>query len=193
MSEVMALLASAIIAGASLASTSIVQISQTMNTDRNITIEIVNYSERYTLTNPRTYTYSGYCHHPPQPTIKQKTKEVCCFSKTAHTACGSVGVLTYQILSDAQDCVGELALMYSVPYDYNLYENTFALGIFESGFPCDEDLYNQMYYKSGPFIRGNGTGSSITHSDKDAVVKGTMSSAGQAVMCVEFDDKLSNI
>ncbi|KAL7873625.1 hypothetical protein AOLI_G00126960 [Acnodon oligacanthus] len=115
--------AAAAIAGASLFGTSVEQISRSIDTWRNVTIEITNYSNKFTLTNPRTYTYSGYCYHPPQPTIGKMMKEACSFSKTPHTACGSVGVLTYQIISNEGKHAGELAIMFSVPYDYNQFEN----------------------------------------------------------------------
>ncbi|KAL6478447.1 hypothetical protein MHYP_G00142820 [Metynnis hypsauchen] len=129
------------------------QISQGIKTNRNVTIQITNRSNTTTLTNPRTYTFSGCCHHPPQPTIPQKTQEICSFSKISYTACGAVGVLTYQILQN-EEHVGELAIMFSVPFDYNLYKNWFALGIFEADIPCDSNLFKRMYYDvDGPFTR----------------------------------------
>ncbi|KAL6478453.1 hypothetical protein MHYP_G00142880 [Metynnis hypsauchen] len=178
--------ASAIIAGVSLSGTSVEQISQSINTGRNVTIEITNYSNKFTLTTPRTYTHSGYCYHPPQPTIGKMMREACSFSKTPHTACGSVGVLTYQIRSNAGKHVGELAIMFSVPYDYNQYENMFALGIYAPNKACDKNLYSEMYYGNGLFKRGKGTGSVITYSGKGAQVKGTMSDFGQSIIRVEF-------
>ncbi|XP_072545016.1 uncharacterized protein [Salminus brasiliensis] len=169
-----------------LASSFAEQISEAISTLRNVTIQITNYSNKYTLDQPRTYTYSGYCHHPPQPTITKNTQEECSFTKTDGSACGVVGVMTYRILTDAQGCVGELAIMFSVPYSYNCYTNWFALGIFPPGVPCDEKLYNKMYYEDGPFTRGPGTGSSITYSNKAAFVCGTMSPQGESVIKVEF-------
>uniref|UniRef100_A0A3B1JMA8 Bryoporin-like n=1 Tax=Astyanax mexicanus TaxID=7994 RepID=A0A3B1JMA8_ASTMX len=183
--------ASAVIAGASLFGTSAEQISRNINTGRNVTIQITNYSNKYTLVDPRIYTYSGHCHNPPQPTIKKNTQEVCSFSKTAHTACGAVGVLTYQIIPDERcRCIRELAIMFSVPYDYNHYKNLFALGIFLPNQPCDETLYNKMYYEEGQeYQRQNGTGSTMTYTSKDIILKGTMSPQGQSVMKVELWDK----
>ncbi|KAL6478454.1 hypothetical protein MHYP_G00142890 [Metynnis hypsauchen] len=176
----------AIIDGVSLSGTSVEQISQSINTGRNVTIEITNHSNNFTLTNPRTYTYSGYCYHPPQPTIGKMMREACSFSKTSHTACGSVGVLTYQILSNEGKHVGDLAIMFSVPYDYNQYENMFALGIYEPNKACDKNLYTEMYYCEGPFKRENGTGNCIIYSGKGVELKGTMSDFGQSIIRVEF-------
>ncbi|XP_076867087.1 DELTA-stichotoxin-Hcr4a-like [Brachyhypopomus gauderio] len=180
----------AILAGASLAGLSIEKISRSINTDRNIVIEITNYSDTYILENPRVHTSSGYCLNPPQPTIQKKTKEACSFTRSSDIARGAVGVLTYQILTDEMHCVGELAIMFSVPFDYNLYQNWFALGIFNHGISCNNDLFNQMYYdapsKLSKFTRGKATGTGITFSAGDLTIKGTMSPARSSVMKVEF-------
>ncbi|KAL7873630.1 hypothetical protein AOLI_G00127010 [Acnodon oligacanthus] len=158
------------------------QISRGIKTSRNVTIQIT------TLANPRTYTLSGCCHHPPQPTIAQKTQEICSFSKISYTARGAVGILTYQILQNEQH-VGELAIMFSVPFDYNLYKNWFALGIFEADIPCDYNLFKRMYYDvDGPFTRAKGTGSIIKHKDRP-LVKGTMSAFGHSIIKVELWDE----
>ncbi|XP_036449476.1 uncharacterized protein LOC118823777 [Colossoma macropomum] len=170
--------------GVSLAGTSIEEITQDMDTGRNVTIVIFNYSEKYILANPRHYSSSGYCHRPPQPTIEKQEADVCCFSKTPHSARGSGGVLTYQILSNGNDCVGELAIMFSVPYD-DLYQNYFGLGIFQPGVSCDQRLFEQMYYEQGPFTRGAGKQTVLTYSDEDAFVRGTMSRC-QSIMTIEF-------
>ncbi|XP_017578984.1 DELTA-stichotoxin-Hcr4a-like [Pygocentrus nattereri] len=171
-------------------SSTVEQVSRSMGTWRNVSIQIINYSDKYILTNPRTYTYSGHCHNPPQPTITRKKQEACSFSKTDYASCGSVGVLTYNILINETNHVGELAIMFSVPFSYSLYENWFALGIYERGISCDHNLFNQMYYKhSGPFRREKGTGSFNTYSGKGVLVKGTMSAFGQSIIKVELWDE----
>uniref|UniRef100_A0A3B1JLK3 Uncharacterized protein n=1 Tax=Astyanax mexicanus TaxID=7994 RepID=A0A3B1JLK3_ASTMX len=138
----------------------------------------------------RIYTCSGYCHNPPQPTIKQNTLEVCSFSKTANTACGAVGVLTYQIINNEKDPIKQLAIMFSVPYNYNHYKNWFALGLIESDCSCDKELYRKIYYdESDTFKRAIGTGNSITYSNDSFLLKGTMSPLGQSVIKVEFWEK----
>ncbi|XP_066509574.1 DELTA-actitoxin-Afr1c-like [Hoplias malabaricus] len=182
----------AVIASASLVGTTTEQIARSVETNRNVTIQITNYSRMYTLANPRTHTTSGYCYNSPQPTFPPCVKEVHSFSKTAHTACGAVGVLTYQILTEGQECVGELVIMFSVPYDYIQYENIYVLGIFKPHIQCDDALFNQMYYEKGPFQREKGTGSCLTYSGKEGVVKGTMSPQGKSIMKVEFWDVKSS-
>ncbi|XP_017331439.1 nigrelysin [Ictalurus punctatus] len=179
---------SAIMAGESLRGTSIENISHNIDTIRNVSIQITNFSDMYTLANPRVHTSSGYCLSPPQPTITKKTSESCSFTKTPYVAQGSVGVLTYEILTDEGQRVGELAIMFSVPFNYYKWENCVGLGIYEQQISCDDELFHQMYYEKGPFTATVATGSLITYSGKGTCVKGTMSPAGNAIMKVEFRD-----
>ncbi|XP_036449609.1 bryoporin-like [Colossoma macropomum] len=179
-------------AAASLFGNTVEQISQTINTGRNVTIQITNNCDAFTLANPRTHNISGYCHHPPQPTIITKSQETCSFSKTAYSARGSIGVLMYQILNNERNPVGELAIMFSVPYNYSLYENWFALGIYEPDISCDDNLFNKMYYDydyNNPFSRCKGTGGVVPYFGKGVAVKGTMSAGGQSIIKVELTDE----
>ncbi|KAL7859539.1 hypothetical protein SRHO_G00146860 [Serrasalmus rhombeus] len=180
---------SAVIAGASLAGTSIEEISNNINTERNVSIDICNYSEKYILRNPRVHTYSGYSHDPPQPTIRQNTAEACSFTKKPNTAWGCAGVLTYDVADD-DDCpaVCCVAIMFSVPYNYNHYENLFALGVFDANQCCDESLYNSMYYKTGPFMKDKCSGSEVRFEKHGVEFKGTMSPRGRAIAKIELWD-----
>ncbi|KAF4084335.1 hypothetical protein AMELA_G00127560 [Ameiurus melas] len=176
-------------AGESLRGTSIENISRNIDTIRNVSIQITNFSDMYTLANPRVHTSSGYCLNPPQPTIAKKTSESCSFTKTPYAVRGSVGVLTYAILTDERQRVGELVIMFSVPYDYIQYNNHLGLGICEEEISCvDHVLFHQMYYGKGPFTATEATGSEIMYSSRGICVKGTMSPAGKAIMKVEFRD-----
>lgn len=136
----------------------------------------------------RAHTNKGYCYHPPQPTIEKNTKEVCSFSKYARTTRGTFGVMMYQILTDNKDCVGELAIMFSVPFNYNWFKNWFALGVFDGNISCDENLIRRMYYETGTFTRDTGTGSTITYTGGEVLLKGTMSGGGHSVIKIEFRD-----
>ncbi|XP_058862366.1 DELTA-stichotoxin-Hcr4a-like isoform X1 [Acipenser ruthenus] len=196
---------SAAIAGASLLGVTAEQISRNIQTNRNVTISIQNNCD-FSLTNPRLthfpapetncqaspsriYTFSGYNVDPPQPTIKEKTTAVCSFSKTSDTACGSVGVLTYDVIKN-NDPVECIAMMFSVPYDYNLYENWFAIGAISVGTSCDHALYNQMYNEGGKgFIRKQATAGLIEFTGEAVEIKATMSPAGRSVMKVEVWNK----
>ncbi|XP_058863422.1 DELTA-stichotoxin-Hcr4a-like [Acipenser ruthenus] len=164
------------------------EISRNIQTNRNITISIENNSD-FSLTNPRIYTFSGYNLDPPQPTIKKETTAVCSFSKTWDTACGSVGVLTYDVFNNnnAVECI---AMMFSVPFDYNLYENWFAIGSFSVGTYCDNALYNRMYHKGEDgFSRKKATHGFIEFTGKAVEIKATMSPIGRSIMKIEVWNK----
>ncbi|XP_051566543.1 DELTA-stichotoxin-Hcr4a-like [Myxocyprinus asiaticus] len=184
-----AALASVVIAGASLAGSTIEKISNAINTERNVTIHITNFCKDYNLTNPRVFTSSGYSHDPPQPTIKTQTMEACSFTKNPNKQWGCVGVLTYDVCKIEKgkaDCC--LAIMFSVPYDYDKYENWFAVGIFDSDRSCDESLFNLMYYESGSFSRDNSSGNEIKQVWNAIEIKGTMSPRAKSIMKVEVWD-----
>ncbi|KAK6471279.1 DELTA-stichotoxin-Hcr4a-like [Huso huso] len=164
------------------------EISRNIQTNRNITISIENNSD-FSLTNPRIYTFSGYNLNPPQPTIKKETTAVCSFSKTSYTARGSVGVLTYDVIKN-NDPVECIAMMFSVPFDYNWYKNWFAIGSFSVEKTCDHALYNRMYHKGEKgFIRRQATDGIIEFTGKAVVIKATMSAAGRSIMKIEVWNK----
>ncbi|XP_066507591.1 DELTA-stichotoxin-Hcr4a-like [Hoplias malabaricus] len=187
----MAAIASTIIAGVSLLGTTIEQISSNVDTNRNVAIQISNFSTKYILKNPRVFTSSGYSHSPPQPTVRKGTMESCSFTKNPEKAYGCVGVLTYDVCTNNKsDAVCRLAIMFSVPYNYTRYENWFALGIFDANRGCDESLFNLMYYESGgPFIRDNCSGNEQKYSNTNLIVKGTMSPRAKAILKMELWEK----
>ncbi|XP_060735712.1 uncharacterized protein LOC132852491 [Tachysurus vachellii] len=172
--------------GESLRGTNIDNISHSISTIRNVSIQITNFTDRYTLTNPRTYNSSGCCLNPPQFTVAKKTSEACTFSKSASAARGCAGVLAYKILKDEEHFVGDLVIMFSVPFDYILYENYLALGIFENQVSCNHNLFYEMYNMKGTFTRQKATGSEVMYSGQGICVKGTMSTAGKSIMKVEI-------
>ncbi|XP_066507412.1 uncharacterized protein [Hoplias malabaricus] len=189
MAAAIAGIASAVIAGASLLGTSVEKISKSINTDRNVTINICNYSEKYILRNPRVFTSSGYGHDPPQPTIRKNTSEACSFTKNPNKLYGCTGVLTYDVAVD-EDCpaICCIAIMFSVPHYYRQYQNWFALGIFNPNHPCDKALFNQMYNNSGPFVRDDCSGSEVRYEKHAIELKGTMSPRAKAISKIELWD-----
>ena len=104
------------------------------------------------------------------------------FTKIGHTATGAVGVFTYDLSGSSK----KLAFMFSVPYDYNLYSNWHAAGIYGAGKSCDYNLYYEMYYNGEyGFVRRKG-GSGITHSDGRFTVRSTMADTYTPVMTLEI-------
>ncbi|KAG7272291.1 hypothetical protein CRUP_014176 [Coryphaenoides rupestris] len=80
--------------------------------------------------------------------------------------------------------------MFSVPWDYNLYKNWFAVGIYDKGRACDASLYKEMYYdkKQERFAREEANGSGISFAGDYLDVRATMSPMGHAIMKVEVWD-----
>lgn len=118
--------------------------------------------------------------------------EVCNFSKTSGKASGTVGVLTYDLLKRQSDHAKEtLAIMFSVPYDYNLYKNWVAVGIYEQGKECNESLYKEMYYnkEENNFVRAEAIGCGLTYEGNNLDIMWNMSPMGRAILKVEVWNK----
>ncbi|KAK0131079.1 DELTA-sagatoxin-Srs1a [Merluccius polli] len=164
-----------------------------LTTNRNCTIEVTNVSSSYCLVNPKVYMSSGFCFSPPQPTVRTGQTEVCSFTKDDNTASGAVGVLTYELFEMRQRyCNEKMAVMFSVPFDYNLYKNWLGVGIMSCSGPSDEELYNLMYYEKDfkESLRHEADGSGVMYTGKMLDVRGTMSSEGRAIIKLELYDKM---
>ncbi|XP_015241421.1 PREDICTED: DELTA-stichotoxin-Hcr4a-like [Cyprinodon variegatus] len=162
---------------------------------RSVTIEISNITNNYCLISPKAYLDNGEVFNPPQPTVRPLKTEVCTFTKSRGKATGSVGVLTYDLFERSQnDYIETLAIMFSVPWDYNLYKNWFAVGIYKKGRNCDEALFKEMYYEKKQlehgFVRGEANGSGINYIGNFLDIKATMCPMGNSIMKVEIWDKL---
>lgn len=135
---------------------------------------------------------SGFCQHPPQPTIPAMKSGVCSFVKDEDCPTGAVGVLTYDLFhAHITSCSERLAVMFSVPYDYNLYENRLAVGVFEQSRACDEKLYELMYdgQDCSNFVRSEKSGSGLEYVALNVDLRATMSSIGKAIIKMELYDK----
>ncbi|XP_049601605.1 bryoporin-like [Syngnathus scovelli] len=169
-------------------------LSATLTTNTNCSFEITNVSSIYCLINPKVYMSSGFCQHPPQPTIRSGQTELCSFTKDDHTATGAVGLLTYDLFHmQSRACSLRMAVMFSVPYDHNLYKNRLAVGIFQTSRACDKKLYEQMYdgKDMNGFSRADANGSGLVYGTQQVDVRATMSTVGKAIVKVEFYDQLN--
>ncbi|XP_028311169.1 actinoporin-like protein [Gouania willdenowi] len=160
---------------------------------RSVVIEIKNVTNNYCLMNPKVFLDSGETYNPPSPTVCPLKTEVCIFTKSSGKATGCVGVMTYDIFEKSRnDLVGTLGLMFSVPWDYNLYKNWVAVGVFKIGSNCDEALYKVMYYekdqKGHGFTREEATGSGFTYQGQGLNIMAVMSPMAKATMRVEMWD-----
>ena len=133
---------------------------------------------------------SGCCEVPLPPMVGPYSPGSALFNKTTCAATGSVGVFTYDLLNaDLNDYSHIVAVMFSVPYDRNLYSNWFAVGIFDRGNDCDYNLYDIMYNGSeNNFVRAKADGSCISYEGDYVVVSASMSDSGEAVVRVDIND-----
>ncbi|MEQ2215332.1 hypothetical protein XENOCAPTIV_030779 [Xenoophorus captivus] len=167
--------------------------SVTLTTNRNCTMEITNVSAVYCLVNPKIHMESGFAFSPPQPTVRSTKTEVCSFTKDDNTASGAVGVLTYELFNMREHRCSELmAIMFSVPFDYNFYKNWLGVGIFEHTRACDNKLFDTMYKGKDftNFVRQEANGSGVAFQGRDVDVRACMSDGGKAIIKLELYDKM---
>ena len=90
-------------------------------------------------------------------------------------ATGAVGVLTYYVPRIGRT----LAVMFSVPFDYNWYENWWNVKLYRGKRRADYDMWRDLYYYASP-LRANGW----HDRDLGSICKfsGSMSSSGQATL-----------
>uniref|UniRef100_A0A8C8A0B2 Actinoporin-like protein n=1 Tax=Oryzias sinensis TaxID=183150 RepID=A0A8C8A0B2_9TELE len=153
-------------------------VAANLKSRRNVTIEITNLSNNHLAA----------VTAPPQPTVRPEKTEVCNFGKTSSKATGAVGVLTYELFERHSNKAQEtMALMFSVPYDYNVYKNWFGVGIYQQGKECNKSLYEEMYFNKEQqgFVREEAKGSGLTFHGNRLEIKATMSPMGKAIMKVE--------
>lgn len=117
--------------------------------------------------------------------------ECCTFTKSSSSATGAVGVLMYDLCERHKEASETLAIMFSVPWDYNLYKNWFAVGIYKKGRICDHSLYKEMYYEKNQksFVRAEAVGTGITYKGGSHDIKATMNPLEKAIVKVEVWDK----
>ncbi|XP_008415263.1 bryoporin [Poecilia reticulata] len=168
-------------------------VSATITTNRHCTIEITNISGNYCLINPKVFMTSGFSYHPPQPTVRTQKTEVCSFTKDDNTATGAVGVLTYDLFHmQRRVCSERMAIMFSVPFDHNVYKNRLAVGVVEHSRACDKHLYDQMYDGKdlSNFTRSEANGCGLEYKAPHVDLRATMSTTGKAIVKVELYDKM---
>ncbi|XP_059204104.1 DELTA-sagatoxin-Srs1a-like [Centropristis striata] len=155
-------------------------------THRQCSIEITNKCSQYTLCNPSYFTESGSCAKPLPDRIDSESSGSGLFIKTPNTARGAVGVFTYDLINKSTNkSTGKIAVMFSVPYDFNFHANWYAVGIFGMFKECNYDLYYQMYNDTdSTFVRSK-AGHGIKHSHKGFTFTATMSDTYQPEMKVE--------
>lgn len=92
----------------------------------------------------------------------------------------NVGVLTFFIPRDNKT----VAVMFSVPFDLNLYSNWWDAKVYRGKKEADHDMYSSAYYNHNPFKGEDGWHEK--HLDDGYSVKGIMTSGGQCKMKVKI-------
>ncbi|XP_068161545.1 uncharacterized protein [Antennarius striatus] len=166
--------------------------STLLTTNRNCILELTNVSSVYCLYMPKVHLENGFVYSPPTPTLNTNLTEVCSFTKDDHTASGASGVLTYELFNmRSRRSDGLLAVMFSVPFDYNLYSNWYGVGIFERSTECDDKLFDLMYNKKDDsFVRHKADGSGIKICRKKLEARACMSDEGRAIIKMELYDEM---
>ncbi|XP_029953891.1 DELTA-sagatoxin-Srs1a-like [Salarias fasciatus] len=168
-----------------------------LKTRRNVSIEITNHTSNFCLIDPKIFLESGHCHSPPQPTVRPLRTEVCSFTKNTGKAEGAVGVLSYSVFGKGipgPNPKDRIAIMFSVPYDRNMYKNWAAVGIYEVSRDVDEVLYKEMYFNKEQvaFERQEAKGSVLVFKGTYLDLMVTMSPLGRCMMKVEVWEKMFN-
>ena len=91
------------------------------------------------------------------------------------TATGAVGVAAYYMGNGYT-----LAVLFSVPFDYNLYSNWFDAKVYEGDREANNEMYNDMYY--GDPCKGENKWYEDKPIGYDYKMTGYMSSSGSAVL-----------
>ncbi|XP_067863903.1 DELTA-actitoxin-Aeq1a-like isoform X1 [Heptranchias perlo] len=136
---------------------------------------------------PMTYNYSGHVYNPAPPIISPGGKGDATFVKTKGAARGSVGILTYRFGDN------QFSLMFSNPYDYNLYSIVFALYIPDRPVITDKSLYKKMYSQLTPKINFakevlSPRSETISVSGGGLIVSATMSNEAHSIIKVDVRD-----
>nr|XP_025976305.1 DELTA-thalatoxin-Avl1a-like [Dromaius novaehollandiae] len=159
---------------------------------RSVLIEITNNVEHVTLRNPRSYCFSGHSHHPPPVQIPPGTVGKCIFVKRSYSLRGSVGVLVYEADTFS------LAIMFSNPFDYNLYYIEFGLKLTPSNQQLQnmEELFRNMMETTPPQELTTFQKMKLSHSQAplqvtmdNIRVTATMSNAAKAVLTILLEEK----
>ena len=109
-------------------------------------MEVTNYSQNVLIPSG-SYCESGHISSPPMAIIPGKTGEIM-GHKMAFCATGACGVVSW----DVEGINSKLAVMYSCPYNFDLYSNWLAVGMFDVGVYTDKKLFQRMYYDEGKYF-----------------------------------------
>ena len=139
-----------VIAGSALVITILSDLLESLTAARKISIAINNYTGK-TLTTPKSYTFSGGTHALALEIDGDKAGFSSAEKTSGPVATGTVGVVSYEL----EGTGFRLAIMYSTPFDYDLYSNWFKMAVINKTTKTDYSLYEDMYYNYDKKTSGN--------------------------------------
>lgn len=148
-------------------------------TKRGIAIGIANETP-YKWSGMSPYFRSGKPGSNMIPEFVKSKEAALPDTKPTGEARGNVGVLTFFIPRDNKT----VAVMFSVPFDRNLYINWWDAKVYRGKKEADHDMYFSAYYNHNPFKGEDGWHEK--HLDDGYSVKGIMTSGGQCKMKVKI-------
>lgn len=158
------------------------EILNSMDVIRKIAIAIANNTEKK-LINPKYYLENGEIPRADL-TIYEKEVGFVASRKTEYSTFGTWGVVTYQI----ENTNKKLAIMWSVPFNYTIYENWFKLAIINLDNQTDKNLLYDMYYNKGMTkgkVKKASTGSE-TWQQEGYILQGIMGTGGSATLNISI-------
>uniref|UniRef100_A0A8C5D176 Uncharacterized protein n=1 Tax=Gadus morhua TaxID=8049 RepID=A0A8C5D176_GADMO len=158
---------------------------------RECLVQIDSATNSIHFISSRTYLLSGYRAVSLESEVKPGANGSALFVKTPYSLRGSVGVLTYDLSLYGSLTTEKMAVMFFVPFNFNFYENWFAVGVFSSKIKCDDELYHEMYYNnSSCFVRGKAKDGTLTYQHEDFVIEASMSDTYNAILNVKVKEKV---
>ena len=153
------------------------------NIKRKVAIGVENHTGKtWTASSQSIYFDSGTSDNVlPYKVVDTKALLQGCRKTSGPVARGTVGVFTYT-LSDGNT----IAVMWSVPFDYNLYSNWWNVLAFRGKKYANKELFDYMYSWSGnPFSGDNEW--KTKNLDLGYKVRGAMAASGMATMEIHVE------
>lgn len=150
------------------------------NINRKIAIGIRNEAHRpFEALN--VYYLSGTSDNTlPQSSIAHGKALVYTARKTSGSARGAVGVMSIYLPNDRVT----LCVLFSVPYDYNLYSNWWNAKFYSGKKSASYDIYEDLYYNQNPFKGDDGFHSRSFSVPRGCKIRGYMNSSGTSTLQV---------
>ena len=95
---------------------------------------------------------------------------------------GVVGVVAFYV----EPIKSSVGVMFSVPYDYNLYQNWWNVKLYNGDRRADYAMYEDLYYYAYPFKANGWHERDLGHNLK---FRGVMSSSGQPTLEIHVTKK----